>query len=194
SGTLAKNTLALSMYSSENASFGPLSQTSFQFGTLSQKEKNANLDFTYPIDLNLASPLTLAWGGEYRKETYGSTEGDPQSYSGGPYAVPHPLFQETAPGVFTQVGTTAAKSPGASGYGGTSPTYAGSWSDWSWGAYGDVEADVTDQLSVGVAGRYEHYHSFGGSFVYKVNGIYRVSPAVSVRATLGTGFHAPSPG
>ena len=47
---------------------------------------------------------------------------------------------------------------------------------------------------MGVAGRYEHYHSFGGSFVYKVNGIYRVSPAVSVRATLGTGFHAPSPG
>ena len=86
------------------------------------------------------------------------------------------------------------RSPGASGYGGTSPTYAGSWSDWSWGAYGDVEADVTSQLSMGVAGRYEHYNSFGGSFVYKVNGIYRVSPALSVRATLGTGFHAPSPG
>src|SRR5207302_4649488 len=32
SGTLARNTLALSMYDSENASFGPQSQTSFQFG------------------------------------------------------------------------------------------------------------------------------------------------------------------
>ncbi|MES2135779.1 MAG: TonB-dependent receptor [Pseudomonadota bacterium] len=194
SGTLAKNTLALSMYQSENASYGPLSQTSFQFGTLSQKEANANLDMTYPVNLGLASPVTLAWGAEYRKETYGSTEGDVQSYSGGPYAVAHPLFQETAPGVFTQVGSTAAKSPGASGYGGTSPTYAGSWSNWSWGAYGDVEADVTDKLSMGLAGRYENYNSFGGSFVYKVNGIYRVSPALSVRATLGTGFHAPSPG
>ena len=47
---------------------------------------------------------------------------------------------------------------------------------------------------MGVAGRYEHYHSFGGSFVYKVNGIYKISPQFSVRATLGTGFHAPSPG
>jgi iron complex outermembrane receptor protein len=194
SGTLAKNTLTLSMNQSENASFGPLSQTSFKFGTLSQKEKNANLDMTYPVNLGLASPVTLAWGAEYRKETYGSTEGDVQSYSGGPYAVPHPLFVEGPPGVFTQVGSTAAKSPGASGYGGTSPTYAGSWSDWSWGVYGDVEADVTDKLSMGVAGRYEHYHSFGGSFVYKVNGIYRVIPELSVRATLGTGFHAPSPG
>jgi iron complex outermembrane receptor protein len=194
SGTLAKNTLTLSMNQSENASYGPQSQTSFQFGTLSQKEKNANLDMTYPVNLGLASPVTLAWGAEYRKETYGSTEGDLQSYSGGPYAVPHPLFVQVSPGVFAPAGSTAAKSPGASGYGGTSPTYAGSWSDWSWGAYGDVEADVTDKLSMGVAGRYEHYHSFGGSFVYKVNGIYRVIPELSVRATLGTGFHAPSPG
>jgi iron complex outermembrane receptor protein len=194
SGTLAKNTLRLSMNQSENASFGPLSQTSFEFGTLSQKEKNANLDMTYPVNLGLASPVTLAWGAEYRKETYGSTEGDVQSYSGGPYAIAHPLFVEGPPGVFTQVGTTAAKSPGASGYGGTSPTYAGSWWDWSWGVYGDAEADITDAFSMGIAGRYEHYHSFGGSFVYKVNGIYKISPQFSVRATLGTGFHAPSPG
>jgi len=86
------------------------------------------------------------------------------------------------------------RSPGASGYGGTSPTYAGSWSQWSWGVYGDAEADITDRLSMGVAGRYEHYNTFGGSFVYKVNGIYKVTPQFSVRATIGTGFHAPSPG
>jgi iron complex outermembrane receptor protein len=47
---------------------------------------------------------------------------------------------------------------------------------------------------MGVAGRYEHYNTFGGSFVYKVNGIYKVTPQFSVRATVGTGFHAPSPG
>ena len=47
---------------------------------------------------------------------------------------------------------------------------------------------------MGVAGRYEHYNTFGGSFVYKVNGIYHVTPEFSIRGTLGTGFHAPSPG
>ena len=48
---------------------------------------------------------------------------------------------------------------------------------------------------MGVAGRYEHYNTFGGSFVYKVNGIYKVTPGSSrSAATLGTGFHAPSPG
>ena len=134
------------------------------------------------------SPLTLAWGAEYRKETYGQTPGDVQSYGAGPYAS-QTLYMPTAtPGVYAPVPYTAAacpsfsatanpvpafctvnQGPGASGYGGTSPTYAGSWSQWSWGVYGDAEADITQQLSVGVAGRYEHYNTFGGSFVYKVN-------------------------
>jgi len=150
---------------------------------------------TYPVNLGLASPLTLAWGAEYRRETYGSTAGDVQSYGAGPFASPQPLYDEISPGVFAYSGTTIpGRSPGASGYGGTSPTYAGSWSQWSWGIYGDAEADVTSKLSLGVAGRYEHYNTFGGSFVYKVNGIYRIIPALSVRATIGTGFHAPSPG
>lgn len=195
SGTLAKNTLTLSMYDSLSPTYGPASQTSFQFGTLSQKEANANLDMTYPVNLGLASPLTLAWGAEYRRETYGSTAGDAQSYGAGPFASPQPLYDLVSPGVYAYSGTTIpGRSPGASGYGGTSPTYAGSWSQWSWGIYGDAEADVTDKLSMGVAGRYEHYNTFGGSFVYKINGIYRIVPALSVRATIGTGFHAPSPG
>ena len=71
------------------------------------------------------------------------------------------------------------RSPGASGYGGTSPTYAGSWSQWSWGVYGDVEADITSSSAWALAGRYEHYNTFGGSFVYKVNGIYKVTPGNS---------------
>ena len=117
-----------------------------------------------------------------------------QSYAGGPYALSHPLYAETSPGVFTLVGQTAAKSPGASGYGGTSPASAGTWSQDSWGVYGDAEADITDKLSMGLAGRYERYNTFGGSFVYKLNGIYKVTPQLSVRGTIGTGFHAPSPG
>ncbi len=214
SGTLAKNTLTLSMNSSLSPTYGPDSQTSFKFGTLSQRERNLNADFTYPVDLNLASPVTLAWGAEYRKEIYGQSEGDPQSYGAGPFAGPQALFDEVSPGVFVPTPFTAldcpvfsatadpvptscvigGRAPGASGYGGTSPTYAGSWSQWSWGVYGDAEADITDALSMGVAGRYEHYNTFGGSFVYKVNALYKVSPQFSVRGTVGTGFHAPSPG
>ena len=214
SGTLAKNTLTLSMNQSLNASYGNLSQTEFEFGTLSQKERNFNLDMTYPIAAGLFSPITLSWGAEHRKETYGQSEGDPQSYGAGPYAGPQRLYDLISPGVYAPTAYTAAtcpvfsataspvptsciipgRSPGASGYGGTSPTYAGKWSQSNWGVYAGAEADITEALSMGVAGRYERYNTFGGSFVYKLNGIYKVTPDISVRATIGTGFHAPSPG
>lgn len=195
SGSLSKNTLALSMYDSISPSFGGFSQTEFDFGKQIQKEFDANLDMGYDINAGLASPVTLSWGAEYRKETFTATPGDPQSYGAGPYAAPHPLFIETSPGVFAPTGTfTAAESASASGYGGTSPTYAGTHSEKSYGVYADVEADITDRWTGGAAARYEHYNSFGGAFVYKVNSLYKISPAISIRGTLGTGFHAPSPG
>jgi iron complex outermembrane receptor protein len=194
SASKAKNTLALSMYSSLNATFGPQSQTAFNFGTLSQKETNANLDLSYPLNVGLAAPLTISGGAEYRKETYGQSAGDLQSYAAGPYSAPQDYYNCTPANVCSYAGTTRGSSPGASGYGGTSPTYAGSWSVSSWGVYGDLETDITDALSVGVAGRYEHYNTFGGAFVYKANALYKLAPGFSVRGTIGTGFHAPSPG
>ena len=194
SATKAKNTLALSMYNSLNASYGPQSQTEFQFGTLSQKELNANLDLSYPIEVGFFSPLTIAGGAEYRKETYGQSAGDLQSYGAGPFSAPQNFYNLVSPGVYALAGTTRGSAPGASGYGGTSPTYAGSWSQKNWSIYGALETDITEALTVGLAGRYEDYNTFGGSFVYKANALYKVSPGFSVRGTIGTGFHAPSPG
>jgi len=195
--TSSRNTLDLSMYNSISPSYGADSQTSFKFGKLIQKELVGNVDLSYEIDAGLASALTLSGGVEYRKETYEATEGDPQSYGAGPYATPHPLFAETAPGsgVFTDTGTfTAVYDPSASGYGGTSPTYAGSDSESSYGVYAGLETDLTDRLSGGVMVRFEDYDSFGNATVYKLNGIYKLTDSFSVRATFGSGFHAPSPG
>ncbi|HEY7640125.1 MAG TPA: TonB-dependent receptor plug domain-containing protein, partial [Steroidobacteraceae bacterium] len=103
----SRNSLDLSMYNSISPSYGADSQTTFKFGELIQKELDVNVDLAYPIDAGLASPLTLSGGAEYRDEKYESTQGDPQSYGAGPYATPHPLFVETAPGsgVFTDTGT-----------------------------------------------------------------------------------------
>jgi iron complex outermembrane receptor protein len=194
SGSLARNTLDLSMYGSLNGSYGPATQTAFKFGKLKQEEQNANLDLSYPLEIGLASPLTLSGGAEYRKEKYTLTAGDVQSYGAGPYAAPQRLYSLVSPGVYTPAGTTDAQSPGASGYGGTSPDAAGSWSQTSYAAYVDLEADLVENLSVGAAGRYEHYNTFGGSWVGKFNAIWKASDAISLRGTIGSGFHAPSPG
>ncbi|HWI86315.1 MAG TPA: TonB-dependent receptor [Sphingomonas sp.] len=196
SGSLSRNVLTLSMYNSISPSYGPTTQTSFQFGDLIQKEADANLDLTYPLEVGFASPITLSGGAEYRRETYKATTGDEQSYGAGPFAVGRPLYTETSPGsgVYTQTGTSAAQSPAASGYGGTSPAAAGSWSQKSWGVYVGAETDIIDTVTVGVAGRHEHYSNFGNADVGKVNAIWKATPWFSLRATVGTGFHAPSPG
>lgn len=197
SASLSRNSLDLSMYNSISPSFGADSQTSFQFGKLIQKEFDANLDLTYAVDAGLASPITLSGGAEFRRESYTATPGDFQSYGAGPYAIAHDLYAETAPGsgVYTPTGEkTAVYDPAASGYGGTAPTYAGTHSQKSYGVYFGAETDVTKALTLGAAGRYEHYDSFGGRFVYKFNGIYHVTDTFALRGTVGSGFHAPTPG
>jgi iron complex outermembrane receptor protein len=198
----SRNSIDLSMYNSISPSFGGASHTSFEFGKLIQKETDANLDLTKAFDAGMASPLTLSGGAEFRREEYTATAGDLQSYGSGPYAAPHPLYVETAtPGVYTPAldanGAplfTAAESPAASGYGGTSPKYAGTNSDSSKGVYVGLEGDVLKQLSMGVAARYESYDSSGSATVGKLNAIWHLNDEVALRATVGTGFHAPSPG
>ncbi len=190
----SRNSLDLSMYNSLSPTYGPQSQTSFNFGSLIQKETDVNLDLSYPLNIGLYSPLTIAAGAEYRHEDYTQTVGDVQSYGAGPYTAAFPLYRQLIPGLYTRDGTSSGQSPGASGYGGTSPAAAGTFGQNSYAIYGDLEADIVKALSVGVAGRYEHYNNFGGDFVYKVNALYKLSDAFSVRGTVGTGFHAPSPG
>ncbi len=195
SGSLSRNSLTLSMTNSLNQSFGPQSQTSFQFGTLSQEELNLNLDLSYELEAGFASPVTLSAGAEYRREKYGATEGDLQSYAAGPFAS-QALYVQTAPGVFARdtVTPTVSFNPAASGYGGTSPSSAGNFSQKNIAFYVGAETDLTEALSVGFAGRFEDYNTFGSAFVGKFNALYKLSDMFSVRGTIGTGFHAPSPG
>lgn len=199
SATLARNSLRLSMTDSLSPTFGPQSQTSFFFGDLIQREETFNLDLTYPLEVGFASPITLSAGAERRREEYEKTVGDLQSYAAGPY-VRQPLYVQTAPGVFapalnaggTQI--VATQSPAASGYGGVSPLFAGVNSQSSYGIYVGAETDIVDALTVGLAGRYEDYETFGDTFVWKANALLEISDAFSIRGTIGTGFHAPSPG
>jgi iron complex outermembrane recepter protein len=193
SATFGRNSLDLSMTGSLSASFGPTSQTSFKFGKLIQSEQVLNADFTYPLEAGFASPITLSGGAEFRKERYEKTVGDLQSYAAGPYAS-QVIYNQTAPGVYAPAGITATQSPAASGYGGVSPNFAGVSTQSSYGFYVGAEADVTEALTAGVAGRWEHYDTFGSVVVGKANALYRISDAISLRATVGNGFHAPSPG
>lgn len=177
SASSSRNTLDLSMYNSLNTAFTPTpgfatapynvaTQTSFDFGRQAQKETNVNLDVTYPLEVGFAKPIVISGGFEYRKETYQLTASDFQAYAQG----------------------------GASGYGGVSPQQAGSWSQRNIALYLGAETDITSNWTVGIAGRYEHYNTFGSATVGKINTRYEFIPGFAIRGTVGTGFHAPSPG
>ena len=193
SASMSKNELTISMYDSLSPTYGPLTQDAFQFGSLIQEEIGVNADFVWSVETGLPSPLTVAFGAEYREETYEATEGDEQSYGIGPY-ITQPLYLETSPGVFAFDSTVSMPFPGASGYGGTSPDAAASYSQNNYAAYASVEADLTESLSMGVAGRYEDYNTFGSTTVGKLNALWKITPMISMRGTVGTGYHAPSPG
>ena len=213
STSLARNKLDLSMYDSISPSYGPSSQTSFEFGKQIQKEWNGNLDVAYELRGGPRQP-DHPFG--RRGVPQGNLQDDPGRRAVISASDPgrtrrsmqglrrrlHAALEDPIRECVT-VGTVLdprcpncvyIESPAASGYGGTSPTFAGSDSEFSWGVYGGAEADVTEQLTLGAAVRYEHYESFGGTTVFKVNGKYDFSDAFSVRGTVGTGFHAPSPG
>jgi iron complex outermembrane receptor protein len=183
----------MSMYDSLSPTYGPQTQDSFEFGTLIQEETVVNADLVWSVEAGLPSPLTIGLGAEYREETYEATEGDEQSYGIGPY-ISQPLYVETSPGVFAFDSTVGKPFPGASGYGGTSPDAANSYSQDSYAAYVSVEADLAETFSVGVAGRFEDYSSFGSTTVGKLNALWKITDSFSLRGTVGTGFHAPSPG
>ena len=158
-----------------NPSLGILSPTMFNPGTLTQEEVGVTLEFVKSIDVgNLASPLNLAFGGEWREETYKIGAGDPASIAVGP--------------------TVAFFGVGSDGFQGFPTASAGTFDSASIAAYVDLEADITDRFSAGAAVRYEDYDEFDSTFDFKLSGRYDVSDAFAIRATVSTGFRAPTPG
>ncbi len=157
-----------------NPSLGGLSPTSFKPGKLTQEETAFTADFVKQFDVgNLASPLNFAFGAEFRDETYKVGAGDPASIESGPVFI----F-----GVASD------------GFQGFPLESAGSFSSESIAGYIDVEADFTDSFTGGAAIRYEDYDEFGTTFDWKLSGRLQVNDEFALRATVNTGFRAPTPG
>lgn len=170
-----ENRVYYKLIDSINPSLGRLSPTSFEPGQLTQLERGANIDFVYPWQNEwFASPVSVAFGAEWREETYKIGVGDPASYATSPTAV---LF-----GV------------GSDGFQGDSPAASGEFSQYSRAAYLDLETDVTQRLSMALAGRYENSSAFDNTFDWKLSSRFEMTDALAVRATVNTGFRAPTPG
>ncbi|QDC39300.1 MULTISPECIES: TonB-dependent siderophore receptor [Sphingobium] len=170
-----------------NPSLGPDSPTDFYDGSLEQRELNANLDLSYPLEIGLASPLNIAGGFEYRRESFLIGAGDAASYTQGIYASQTVRRADGS----TFLVTHPVGSNGFPGYG---PTSIVDRSRASQAAYLDLEVDVTPRFTLGGAVRYEHYDDFGGTTNVKATARYAFSDAIALRGAASTGFRAPTPG
>ncbi|MFK7863782.1 MAG: TonB-dependent receptor plug domain-containing protein, partial [Pseudohongiellaceae bacterium] len=80
------------------------------------------------------------------------------------------------------------------GFPGNSPQFVGTFERESFGVYTEISADITDQLFMQGALRYEDYEDFGSEIVYQIAGRYEINDTFALRGSVGTGFRAPTPG
>jgi iron complex outermembrane receptor protein len=62
----------------------------------------------------------------------------------------------------------------------------------NWSAYAEIDADVTDQFTVQLAGRYEDYSDFGSDINGKIAARFEPVEGIALRGAASTGFRAPS--
>jgi iron complex outermembrane receptor protein len=165
-----RNNISLRTLNSANYTYGANSQTDFYDGSLSYDQLIGGVDVDKKLDV--LESLNIAFGVEGRREGYEITAGEYASYGYGP--------------------ASTTRAPGAQAFIGFSPENAVNVHRTSVSAYVDLEAEVTSKLSVGVAGRAEHFSDFGNTVNGKLSARYEFAPWFALRGTASTGFRAPS--
>ncbi len=151
--------------------------TYYRIGNYEETDYTVNLDWSRPFETEaMHSPLNVVTGLEYRVEEFGVAAGEEYSW-----------WADTRPGGLAEQGFMV----GSNGDPGIPDRVAGVTDRGSYAAYGDLEADVIEDVLLGVAVRYEDYEgSVGDTLNGKLAVRWQETEAVALRGSLGTGFRA----
>lgn len=117
------------------------------------------------ISKNVNEQLSIGFGSEFRTENFEILEGDLASYIGS----------------------------GADSFQGNTPENSGKFNRYNLGAYLDLAYDFNEDFLVNGTVRFEDYSDFGSATVWKLSSRYKFADdKVTLRASLSTGFRAPS--
>ncbi|MBT8181961.1 MAG: TonB-dependent receptor [Eudoraea sp.] len=188
SNTYGKNAFLYTIGNTFNASLQSASPTTFDAGGFSFAQNTTNLDITQFYD-DIFSGFNVAFGGEYRLETYEIVAGQESSYA-----------QYTAAGEVITLSTQqpsedffgSARPGGSQVFPGFSPNNELSRGRSSVAGYLDLEADFSENVLVSFATRFENYSDFGSTINFKVSSRVKISDNLNLRGALNTGFRAPS--
>ncbi len=181
SQTLGRNSHNFFISNTNNASFGNLSKTAYDAGTLIFSQASTNLDLFREVKAGTV-PVRLAAGAEWRKDQFQITQGEPGSWQDGKVPV---LDANGNP-------TTRIAAAGSQVFPGFRPTDETNASRSNTSLYADVESDLSSMLLVGGAVRYENYTDFGSQATGKITARFAPVQTFAVRGAFATGFRAPS--
>jgi iron complex outermembrane receptor protein len=150
--------------------------TQFYAGGLRAGELAVSANVSKTVDAGLPNKLNVGAGVTYRRESFTLIPGELGSWVQG--------------GHVNQFGDPAP--PGSQVFSGFLPTTAVDVSRGNTGAYLDLETDLTKQLLVNGAARFENYSDFGSKLSSKLALRYQPAKEVVFRGAVSTGFRAPS--
>lgn len=113
---------------------------------------------------SFSDKVSFSAGLELKEETFAAIKGDP----------------------FSRWGS------GSDSFAGISSEQEGEWSRNNVGVYAGVDVDFTEKLLVSAATRYEDYSDAGDNVSWKVASRYKLSETTALRASVSTGFRAPT--
>ena len=154
--------------------------THYDAGAYTETDRVINFDMSRPFDTGGYAPINIAWGLEYRDETFRITNGEPNSF----YIDPNLEYGLASQGFGV----------GSNGFPGFQPGDAGDNTVSAFAAYFDVETDLSDTVLVNGAVRYENYDEFGDTFDGKGAIRLQLADNFALRASASTGFRVPTAG
>jgi len=149
---------------------------SFFAGRLQRREVIAGVNLAKSVSLGLPSPVNVALGAQYRRESFKIEAGEEASWVNGGH-----LAQDSS-------GPAPA---GSSVFAGFSPSDASDHSRSNVGAYLDLESKLSPQVLANVAGRFESYSDFGQRLTGKLALRFQPTQRFVLRGAASTGFRAP---
>jgi len=174
---------------SNNASLGSASPTDFEAGGHSLGMNVTGLNFSKYFG-DVASGLNVAFGTEYRSENFQIFAGQEASYATYDTLGRAIIDPSTQVSFVNEFGQTP--SGGSQGFPGYSPSNEVDRNRSNIGFYTDVELNANEDFLIGGALRYENYSDFGNTINYKLSARYKVIEELSARASVSSGFRAPS--
>ena len=145
-------------------------------GSLSTGLQTINLDFTKPM-----GSLDIAWGAELRRDNYEINAGEEYSY----------LDYDTD-SAGTNIYGSINGDAGIEVFRGFQPSNEVDEDRDVWSIYGDAEAEVSDDLLISAAIRYDDYSDFGDTTNFKLAASYKLTEKLKLRGATSSGFRAPS--